>query len=131
VIPFRDDFIAAQTEDTITCKLYFKGKYVGVVDDLWNDLHISGSGESQVLLYRSEGKLCRFDGETVTVILDSVPKTLTLWVEMLENGTFLYSDGSAQYYYDGTAFHKILENVDCCFFVSFLKDALEERIIHD
>ena len=131
VIPFRDDFIVAQTEDTITCKLYFKGKYVGVVDDLWNDLHISGSGESQVLLYRSEGKLCRFDGETVTVILDSVPKTLTLWVDMLENGTFLYREGDARYYYDGTAFHKILENVDWCFFVSFLKDALDERLIHD
>lgn len=131
VIPFRDDYIAAQTEDTITCKLYFKGKYVGVVDDLWNDLHISGSGESQVLFYRSEGKLCRFDGETVTAILDSVPKTLTLWVDMMENGTFLYREGDAQYYYDGAAFHKILENVDWCFFVSFIKDALEERLIHD
>ena len=131
VIPFRDDFIAAQTEDAITCKLYFKGKYVGVVDDLWNDFHISGSGESQVLLYRSEGKLCRFDGETVTVILDSVPKTLTRWVWMLENGTFLYRDGDARYYYDGTTFHKILENVDWCFFVSFLKEALEERLLHD
>ena len=131
VIPFRDDFIAVQTEDTITCRLYFKGKYVGVVDDLWNDLHVSGSGDKQVLFYRSEGKLCRFDGETVTVILDSVPKTLKLWVDMLENGTFLYRDGDARYYYDGTAFHRILENVDWCFFVSFLKEALEERLLHD
>ena len=131
VIPFRDDFIAVQTENTITCKLYFKGKYVGVVDDLWNDLIGSGSGENQVLFYRSEGRLCHFDGETVTVILDSVPKLLTRWVWILDNGTFLYSDGSARYYYDGTAFHKILENVDWFFFVSFLKEALEERLIHD
>lgn len=131
VVPFRDDYIVVKTEDTITCDLYFKGKLVGVVDDLWNDYHISGEGETQLLYYRSEGRLCRFDGDRVTVILDSIPKTTSRWLCMLEDGTFLYWDGDGVYYYDGAAFHRILEGVENYLFAPFLRDALGERLIHD
>ncbi len=131
VVPFRDDYIVVKTEDTITCDLYFKGKLVGVVDDLWNDYHISGEGETQLLYYRSEGRLCRFDGDRVTVILDSIPKTTSRWLRMLEDGTFLYWDEDVLYYFDGASFHRFLEGVDDFMFAPFLKDALNERLIYD
>ena len=131
VIPFRDDYMVVKTEDTITCDLYFKGKLVGVVDDLWNDLYGSGEGETGQLLFRSEGRLCRFDGDRVTVILDSIPKTMALWLDMLEDGTFLYRDRDTIYSFDGASFHRILEGVDSFRFAPFLKEALNERLIHD
>lgn len=131
VLPFRDDWIAVKTEDTVTCDLYFKGTFVGVIDDFWNDYRLLRDAENEVLFFRSEGKLCRFDGETVTVILPSVPKLLSSWVRTLGNGAFLYREGDARYYYDGAAFYRILEGVDGYLTVSFLKDALEERLIHE
>ena len=131
VVPFRDDDIVVKTEDSITCDLYFKGKLVGVVDDLWNAYHISGEGETQLLYYRSEGRLCRFDGERVTVILNSIPKTTSRWLRMLEDGTFLYWDEDVLYYFDGASFHRFLEGVDDFMFAPFLKYALNERLIYD
>ena len=128
---FRDDYIVVKTEDSITCDLYFKGKLVGVVDDLWNDYHISGEGETQLLYYRSEGRLCRFDGERVTVILDSISKAASRRLRMLEDGTFLYWDEDVLYYFDGASFHRFLEGVDDFMFAPFLKDALNERLIYD
>lgn len=131
VVPFRDDYIVVKTEDTITCDLYFKGKLVGVVDDLWNDYHISGEGETQLLYYRSEGRLCRFDGDRVTVILDSIPKTTSRWLRMLGDGMFLYWDEDVLYFFDGASFHRILEGVGNFLVAPFLKDALNERLIYD
>ena len=131
VVPFRDDYFVVKTEDTITCDLYFKGKLVGVVDDLWNDYHGSGEGENGQLFFRSEGRLCRFDGDGVTVVLDSIPKTTSLWLHMLEDGTFLYRDKDVIYYFNGTSFHRILEGVGSFLFAPFLQDALNERLIYD
>lgn len=131
VVPFRDDFIVVKTEDAITCNLYFKGKLVGVVDELWNNFHGSGEGENEQLYFHSEGRFCRFDGEKVTVIFDSIPETTFLRFRMLEDGTFLYWDGDGVYYYDGAVFHRILEGVENYLFAPFLRDALGERLIHD
>ena len=128
VIPFRDDYIVVKTEDTHTFDLYFKGKLVGVADRIWEDYHISGEGENQLLYYLSERRLCRFDGERVTVILEYFPGSLDRCLRMLENGSFLYRCGYTIYYYDGAAFHRILERVNDYIFAPFLKDALPERL---
>ena len=126
---FLDGQLTVRSEDMSLCDLYFNDLLLGTQVRFWSDTRFSITGDT--LWFISDGKLCRFDGETLKAILAIDPADDAFPFSHFSDGTLLYSDGDARYYYDGSAFHRILDHADRVVVCASRDAVARERLLHD
>ncbi|MBQ6076893.1 MAG: hypothetical protein IJK88_02200 [Clostridia bacterium] len=131
LIRLCDGWLIVRSEDMSLCDLYFGDDLLGTDVRFWSDTRFAVDAALENLFFISDGRLYHFDGKTLRAILETDPAPDEFPLCYLSDGTLTYRDGDVLYYYDGTAFHRILEHADRCRFTAARSKIAAERRIHD
>lgn len=128
-LPFRDGWIQVRTRDASLCDIYYQDRLLGTDVRFWNGSCFDIDSGREILFFVSGSLLYRFDGSTLSAILEAKDAEALRPFTFLDGGRFLYLDGNVLYYYDGSAFSRILEDVDRFWFACDVESALDNRMI--
>ena len=126
-----DGWLIVRSEDMSLCDLCFGDHLLGTDVRFWSDTRFAVDAAHENLFFISDGRLYHFDGRTLRAILETDPALDEFPFCYLSDGTLTYHDGDVLYYYDGTAFRRILEHVDRCRFTAARSEIAAERQLHD
>ena len=131
LIRLCDGWLIVRSEDLSLCDLCFGDDLLGTDVRFWSDTRFAVDAAQENLFFISDGRLYHFDGKTLRAILETDPALDEFPLCYLSDGTLTYRDGDVLYYYDGTAFHRILEHADRCRFTAARSEIAAERRLHD